>query len=179
MRLFIAVPFAPPVQAALAEAAGQLRGLAEKGRFVHQENLHLTLKFLGEVAPDRVPSLRDALARHLGGRPHFSLALGGVGAFGRRQPLRVVWLGLTGDVAALQRLQQTVEQAAQAAGFPAELRPFAPHVTLARDVSVAPAVLRQLVVPACRFRVTQVALMASAVSGGKRCYTSLARFLLV
>lgn len=179
MRLFIAVPFAPPVQEALAAVGRQLSDLAEKGRFVHKENLHLTLKFLGEVAPDRVAPLTAALARHVDGMPRFSLALGGLGTFGRHQPLRVVWLGLTGDLAALQHLYRTVEQAVQVAGFPAEQRPFTPHITLARDVAVEAAVLTRLSVPVCRFSATQVALMSSAVSGGRRRYTPLARFLLV
>ena len=179
MRLFVAGPFPPAVQETVAGVARQLGSLAEKGRFVHKDNLHLTLKFLGEVAPERVEPLTAALARHLDGMPRFTLALGGAGTFGHRQPRRVVWLGLTGDLAALRRLYQAVEQAAQGAGFPAEQRPFAAHITLARDVTVDAAVLTRLTVPDCRFSAAQVALMVSDVSGGRRRYTPRTRCLLV
>lgn len=179
MRLFIAVLFPPPVLETLAAVQQRLSGMAEKGRFVHKENLHLTLKFLGEVSPDKVAPLTAALARQVRDLPRFWLSCGGVGAFGRERPLRVVWLGLKGDLAALRRLYEAVEQAAHAAGFPPERRRFTPHVTLAREVAIDPAVLADVAVPTCRFAAEEVALLASDVQGGRRRYTPLARFLLV
>ena len=103
-------------------------------KWVRAENIHLSLKFLGEVADARVPELRAALQRAAGTRSEprpLALQIGGFGVFPDYDRPRVLWAGVTPD-AGLELLQHSVEQAFAPLGFPTEARPFRPHVTLAR-----------------------------------------------
>ena len=131
MRTFVAVEV-PPVS-------------ARPGR----NETHLTLKFLGEIDPARVPSLAGALREALRGVPAFSVTLEGVGAFPSSERPRVVWAGLTEGRDGVVGLAARVEAAAESAGFPRESRPFAPHVTLLRvrgprDLAAAHRLLGEL-----------------------------------
>ena len=103
---------------------------APKLRWVRPEGIHLTLKFLGNVEEHRVPSITDALAK---ATEAFELTIqpSGVGGFGGRR-IRVVWVGLEGDVERLAALATRVDEACGALGFERERRPFAAHLTLAR-----------------------------------------------
>src|SRR3546814_17977135 len=96
------------------------------------ENLHLTLRFIGEVDGRDAKDIDVALSGiHL---PRFAIALSGVGEFGDGRRLRSVWVGVEAS-AMLVRLHAKVEQAVQRAGQPPDQRKFKPHVTLARFTS--------------------------------------------
>jgi len=126
MRLFIAIEFPPEITERLSQAASSLppRGLA----LVKEENLHLTLKFLGEVEEDKLPSIISALE---GCRsPPFPVSVKGVGAFPSERSVRVVWAGVEGK--GLVELAGCVESALEKIGFQKEVRPFTGHITLAR-----------------------------------------------
>jgi len=101
---------------------------------VRAENIHLSLKFLGEVADAREPELHAALQRAAGTpsepRP-LTLQIGGFGVFPDYHRPRVLWAGMTPDPG-LELLQHSVEQSFAPLGFPTEARPFRPHVTVAR-----------------------------------------------
>ena len=111
-------------------------GLRQQGtgrlRWVRPEGIHLTLKFLGAVAPDLAQRVIDALAAAIVEPFTLDLRFDRVGSFGGRMRLRVIWVGLAGDVEELASLAATVEKALGPLGFPRESRPFAPHLTLAR-----------------------------------------------
>jgi 2'-5' RNA ligase len=96
---------------------------------VAPENLHLTLRFIGEVDGRDAEDIDAALSGIRFGR--FSLTLAGVGEFGDERRLRSLWVGVEPN-GMLERLQAKVEQAVQRAGQPPEKRKFKPHVTLAR-----------------------------------------------
>lgn len=139
MRLFIALNLPAPVREAVWSATAPLR---ERGgdfplRWVRPGGLHLTLKFLGEVAEDRGAAVESALAAAAGDeqgkRPPrgIPLSIGEFGAFPDARRPRVVWVGVAPDPA-LELLQHRVERAFGAIGFPVEGRPFRPHLTLAR-----------------------------------------------
>jgi 2'-5' RNA ligase len=101
-------------------------------KWVRPESMHLTLKFLGDVDPARVPEIEAALAAAAGAAPPFSLNARGIGVFpGMRKP-RVLWMGLEGQLDRLAALQAAVESELARVGFPAEERPFKAHLTLAR-----------------------------------------------
>jgi len=131
-RLFLGVE--PPagarraLEAHLREALGG-RGLP--GRAVAPANWHLTLRFLGETPPERRAALVRALEEADPG-PGFTLGFGGLGAFPRPARAAVLWLGVEEGTSALGALAGVAEAAAQRAGFPAETRPFSPHLTLSR-----------------------------------------------
>ena len=93
-------------------------------------NLHLTLRFLGNVEEGRLQALEGLLEAVQW--PTFELALDGVGAFGSGRYKRVLWLGIAGGAEPAAALASHVERACVAAGLPPEERPFRAHVTLAR-----------------------------------------------
>lgn len=131
MRLFIAVPFPPELRRAIHEAAAPLRAAGLPVRWVDPDGVHVTLKFLGEVAPDRLSEIIAALERACAGVRAFPLAVGGFGAFPTAERARVVWVGCEA-APPLELLQHGIERAFAELGFPIEGRPFRPHATLGR-----------------------------------------------
>jgi 2'-5' RNA ligase len=104
----------------------QMRGL----RWLPPDQIHLTMSFLGDVAVERIPLLKEALAKvHV---PSFFLPLKGVGSFNARGRPSVVWVGVGQRHPHLFALHKHVQDAVLQAGFDPDLRPFHPHVTVAR-----------------------------------------------
>lgn len=138
LRTFVALDLPQPVQAAIAVAQDHLResirgaGLAAAVRWSDVRGMHLTLRFLGETTPSQCETVVAGLHHVTQTVSPFSLTLGALGVFPKPAQPRVLWIGLGGDLAALTALQRAVETLAQAAGFAAETKPFAPHITLAR-----------------------------------------------
>jgi RNA 2',3'-cyclic 3'-phosphodiesterase len=124
MRLFVAIALPDRV----AEHLLLLQGGVPGARWSQREQLHLTLRFVGEVDGRDAAAIDDALVSIRA--PRFTMQLKGVGEFGGRNP-RALWAGVRDD-GALLHLQRKIESALQRIGFPAEERKFAPHITLAR-----------------------------------------------
>ena len=134
MREFLAIP----LPLGLRRAAGASRDvLAPQGdgwRFVREEGLHLTMRFLGEVDPSRRDVLDAAWREAASGMGLLALRLRGAALFPATGRPRVLWLGIEDETpdGSLAVLADRLERAARAQGFPPERRPFAAHVTLAR-----------------------------------------------
>jgi 2'-5' RNA ligase len=130
MRLFVALEIPPEVRDGLAALIREFRALAPRLKWVRAENLHLTLKFIGETERARLDAICAALAEV---RSTHVLELGvhGLGFFPDDQRSRVLWAGLRPPEHVAQ-LAAAIEAALAAVGFPREQRPFAPHLTLAR-----------------------------------------------
>ena len=132
MRAFVAVPLPEPARAALAQELARLQRTGARVGWVAPEHLHVTLLFLGSIFGAQVPALAGALdAAAKTGAP-FTLALAGLGYFGAPRSPRVLWAGLSDPEGRLAALQGDLTQRVGALGFPAEQRPFHPHVTLGR-----------------------------------------------
>lgn len=133
MRLFIAIPLPPDTHRALAAMQQRLRTCAEGGRYVPQQNFHITLHFIGEHADlQGAAAACDEAVRGI--RP-FLLRLGGYGSFARGGA-RTGYAALEGDLDELFRLHETLTAALAERGFPlggAQKR-LTPHITLARDL---------------------------------------------
>ena len=126
MRLFFALWPSEDARAKLAQlAAAAARDT--HGKPLPAEKLHVTLAFLGEVAPDRIDAARDAADRISG--TGFRLAIDRRGSF---HGARVAWAGCSSVPPELERLQSELATALRASGFPLEERRYTPHVTLAR-----------------------------------------------
>ncbi len=183
-RLFVACELPPEVRDALGGLQDSLRRAgAGRLRWARPEGIHVTLKFLGGVDERRLGEVTAALANaiepfELRVRP---AALGGFG--GAR--IRVVWVGLEGDVDGLAALAARIDGALAPLGFPREQRPFAAHLTLARvpdqastserrDLSALVSRYEPPALPSMTFR--QVSLMQSTLSPGGSVYTRLASF---
>jgi len=143
-------------------------------------NLHLTVKFLGAVAEDRIEAIAGALTGAVVGAAAFEAQIEGLGAFPSAARPRVVWAGVTAGAGAMGDLAGRVDEALAALGFAREARPFSPHVTLGRvrQPGRAPALteaLRGAVGrPFGRLRVARACLMRSELSPRGARYTELA-----
>jgi RNA 2',3'-cyclic 3'-phosphodiesterase len=131
MRLFAAVPVPEPAREQILKLLGKLREAGWPVRWVHDEGLHMTLKFFGEVAPERLDVIAEALHFAGHGAGTLALELGELGAFPSRNRPRVLWVGVQAP-AALELLQDRIERGCEAIGFPPEGAPFQPHITLGR-----------------------------------------------
>ena len=131
MRLFAAVPVSEPAREQILKLLGKLREAGWPVRWVHDEGLHMSLKFFGEVAPERLDVIAEALRFAAHGADALALELGELGAFPSRNRPRVLWVGVQAP-AALELLQDRIERGCEAIGFPPEGAPFQPHITLGR-----------------------------------------------
>jgi 2'-5' RNA ligase len=127
MRLFIAAELPEGEKRRLEKLR---EGIGDGFRSVPRENLHLTLKFLGEAPDARVVQVCDALKPLTW--PTLTLRTEGLAFFPPRGRINVVAARLGGDVERLRQLHADIESALQPLGFPRDARPFAPHVTLMR-----------------------------------------------
>jgi 2'-5' RNA ligase len=131
MRLFAALPIAEPARGEIAKLLARLRELGWPLRLVHDQGLHLTMKFFGEVPPERLEVIEEVVRGAVPGTGELALELGEVGAFPNANRPRILWVGLEAPPG-LELLQDRLERRAEAIGFPPEGSPFRPHVTLAR-----------------------------------------------
>lgn len=132
IRLFVAIPIPDQLRLRLTGLRGQIPG----ARWTPPENMHLTLRFVGELDEDAAEDVHDALSR-MTAEP-FDVQLSGVGHFESRGKVRALWAGVARNEA-LAHFQSRIEVACQRAGLAPESRRFHPHVTLARcrDTSLA------------------------------------------
>lgn len=132
-RSFVAIELPGEIRLKLAEVESRLKSSAPSGvKWVKPDNIHLTLKFLGSVAADRTGEIAGVLKEAAQSISPFQLEIKDGGAFPDLRRVQVVWVGVSGDLAKLGRLQQRIESNLACLGFTAETRPFAPHLTLAR-----------------------------------------------
>jgi 2'-5' RNA ligase len=125
VRLFVALGLPETLRLRLAA----LRGGVPGARWVKPENLHLSLRFIGEVENGAADDLDAALGNVAA--PAFEIAISGIGHYGKAEAARILWAGVEPN-GALDRLQAKIEACAVRAGLPPEQRRFSPHVTLAR-----------------------------------------------
>jgi len=130
VRLFIAIEIPENVRAAFASLLKDFRAIAPQLKWVRAENLHVTLKFLGETEPAKLAALQTALSILRSPDP-VDLEFRGLGFFPNEKRPRVFWAGMEASPN-LKTLAADVDQAAHCIGFPLEQRPFTPHLTLAR-----------------------------------------------
>jgi RNA 2',3'-cyclic 3'-phosphodiesterase len=178
-RLFVGVPLA---EAARAEIEARLRGALPEGvpgRAVPAANWHLTLRFLGATRADQLATIRERLrAADLGDA--FGVRFGGLGAFSRPRSARVLWIAVTEGADRLRELARMAEDAARAAGFAPEEKPYRPHLTISRiqpprDVTRAIERVPSLDVG---MRVGEVVVFRSHLGGGPARYEPVERFTL-
>lgn len=132
LRLFVALELPPHVRDALRDAQQALAVYDLAVRWVDPDGAHLTLKFLGAVAADKVEAVAAAMREAATGHAPFELHTTGVGAFPHTRQPRVVWLGIDGAMQQLRTLHQDVERLLAPLGYPTEQRAFNPHLTLGR-----------------------------------------------
>ena len=131
LRTFIAIPLPEAVQDKVDALLSDLRKADAAVRWVPARNLHLTLKFLGDVAEARLEELYVGIRMATEGIEPFRITLTGLGAFPNARRPRVLWIGM--DVPeAMQRLYENIEKDLSRLHFPKEKRRFSPHLTIGR-----------------------------------------------
>jgi 2'-5' RNA ligase len=187
LRLFVACEVPDDAKQAIGEVIDKLKAKSGKAvRWVNPEGVHVTLKFLGEVPVKRLPAIKLAIQEAVVGHQPFELELSNIGTFGGREGLRIMWVGVAGDVLRLEALVRAVNAALAVVGFEPERRPFRPHLTLGRvrdevstraraEIEVA---VGKMEVPPSSWRTTQVSLMRSRLTANGAHYEVLATFPL-
>ena len=131
MRVFVAVALEAALRKVVAELPPHLNSAAAF-RWVPSGNLHLTLKFLGEIAEERVPPVIGAAQEVAARATPFPITLGGVGAFPSPKRPQVVWVGVAQGADRLSALARDLDVTLSRVEFPKDSRPFRPHLTIAR-----------------------------------------------
>lgn len=187
IRAFIAVELPAEIQAQLEGVAKRLRAArATAVRWVAVQNIHLTLKFLGDTDPADLTRLGELLTPIAGQFPPVELSVGGLGSFPNNRQPRVIWVGVE-IPPQIKALQRSIEAAAEKIGCPREDRPFSPHLTLGRvqksasreeiaQISQALAAIQ--VGELGRFQATSFTLFRSDLRPSGSIYTPLAHFEL-
>jgi 2'-5' RNA ligase len=131
LRAFVAVEIEAEMRGRIVAVMRDLKGRLADARWAPEAQLHLTLRFLGDVSRQTVEALKPPLLRAACECPALEVTVQGLGTFPDRGSPRVLWLGMQVPEALLH-LQATVEAVVAALGLPREQRPFRPHLTLAR-----------------------------------------------
>ena len=133
-RLFVAIELPASLREGVRDHIDRLRDSVPDARasWAREENLHLTLKFLGETPVSKVEALSLAVERAAAQVSPFSAIVGGSGAFPPRGQPRVLWIGIDDSTGNLMKLYRSLEDECFQAGFSREERPFNPHLTVAR-----------------------------------------------
>lgn len=132
IRTFIAIEIPGNVIFKIRELQEGIKVYGLKIRWVRSENIHLTLKFLGDVEAVKIGEIAEAISKTVKGYTPISLKAKGVGVFPSIKRPRVLWVGLTGQLEVLLKLQKTLDENLKLLGFPGEKRPFKGHLTMGR-----------------------------------------------
>jgi len=188
LRTFIAIELPPDVKKEIASIQGRLKTAGHTFvKWVDPQSIHLTLKFLGDISPDIVTSLTEAVGKASAETSAFSLDISRLGVFPGFARPRVAWVGVSGEVKKLGQLQKRIDSALLPLGFKTETRSFNAHLTLARLRDWASPLDRQSfggMIEATRyesgssFEVDAISLMKSTLTPGGAIYNCLARVKL-
>lgn len=132
LRVFIAVPVPEALVIFLQNIQAQLKSSGMDVRWLAVKNIHLTLKFIGDIERSRVSAIAARMDATAGQFPPFTLEARGVGVFPNRRHARVFWVGLDGELDRLGNVQAALESGLEPVGFSKETRRFHPHLTIGR-----------------------------------------------
>jgi 2'-5' RNA ligase len=179
MRLFVGIDLPDQLKETLVSFQSELRQLGVKSFWKSQENFHLTLEFLGELEPGKVPGIFNTLIKGAAQIKPFLLKVVGLGAFPSLIRPRVLWTGIGGNLIELNKLQANLHHKLLEAGFILENRAFKSHITLASRPELPETNLANFKEKIFgEFLVSEFALIESKVIRGKRIYTAIEKIKL-
>lgn len=184
LRTFIAIELDAALQAALGRVQSRYKRQIDPRdvKWVAPENMHLTLKFLGDTPASRLSEIEAALQAACAAHAPFEISIEGRGCFPNFQRPRVIWVAVRDRGQALARLQADIERTVAPLGWPTEERGFSPHLTLGRvargasrdaEATIGRAVEKSVVEQIGVQRVAGVSLMRSDLQPSGPIYTRL------
>lgn len=184
-RVFCAIELPDTVRKAVLHRIAHLKEVVPdaKASWSRDANLHLTLKFLGEIPQTSVPNISTAASLAVAGIAPFSVRLEETGAFPREGPPRVLWIGINDFSGELGKLHSRLEDESMNAGFAGDNRPFHPHLTLARlrhprHARTLVAAHRELDFDPAEIAVSELLVIRSELSSEGSRYTVISRHAL-
>lgn len=183
LRAFIAIDIPPEIRQAISSQTASLRKETfHAARWVDVKNIHLTLKFLGEISGANLDLLTRTLRAECEQTAPFTVSVKGLGCFPNLRRPRVAWIGLAAPPK-LNRLQRQVESAAARLGYPPDDKPFSPHLTIGRvreqaspiELQTLRSLLEQTTIPSLgAFTIEEIHLYKSDLKPEGPDYTRLA-----
>lgn len=175
MRVFFAIEFNDDIKGYIKEIQNKVREYSTVGNFSHEENFHLTLKFIGEVGEDEIAKLKYCLDSAAGQTVPFSLKLDRLGVF-TKEARKIVWIGIKNEDKGLEKLYNTLDTILYDNGFQKDVKGYKPHITLSRETVFKAGFDEQLgkiKIASKEIKVDKVSLMESTRVNGKLKYNAI------
>jgi len=178
-RSFIAIPCPKQIQDVATEIQKELKTTLADVKWVSSEQIHLTLKFLGDVQTDKIDSIMALLQEQLIRFSSFEVELNAVGTFPNAHHPKILWLGLTDPQKTISAMVEILEDKLSSLGFKKETREFHPHMTIGRlrsnkNVRVLSEKLKKISIPlGIKQLVNEVVLFQSTLTSQGPIYTPL------
>lgn len=132
IRCFVAIEIPETIRTLLISAQEELRKYIRGASWVKRGNIHLTLKFLGDVAPNQISVIKNVIEQVTDTRSPFSMELGGIGAFPNLTRPRIIWAGVNTGTDEVAVIAREIDVGLSRHGYERDEKPFRPHLTLAR-----------------------------------------------
>jgi 2'-5' RNA ligase len=183
IRSFVCIEIPSPVSSQIEELQGQLASSRADVSWVKKTNVHLTLKFLGNISPYQVEDVCRSLSQITEQAAPLDLRIGGTGCFPNDRNPRIIWVGLVNSSPRLRELHSSIDRELSKLGFAGESRPFSPHLTIGRVKSRRNTVALAERLKTCEFRsepfaVDQIILMKSELKSSGAVYSPIRKFAL-
>ena len=179
IRCFVAIEIPETIQTLLTSAQEELREFVRGASWVKRENIHLTLKFLGDVVPNQISVIKNSIEQVTDTRSPFSMELGGIGAFPNLSRPRIIWAGVKTGADEVAAIAKDIDIRLGRHGYERNEKPFRPHLTLARlksrtDLKPLVDVFQQYdTISGARMIVKQVRIVQSQLRRSGAVYTPL------
>ena len=132
MRAFVAISLPEEIKKFLAQLQNELKATGADVKWVPPNNIHLTLKFLGEIDQEQIKSITTILKDVSESAKQFAITIGKTGAFPSINAARIIWVGVEKGADELKEIARLLEGKLQQLGFPKEEKPFSAHITIGR-----------------------------------------------
>ena len=132
LRTFIGIPLSPAAKEMLRKIQEDLQRFPIFVKWVDSSNIHLTLKFLGEITPQKLKSIQTIFPSLFKNSSSFEITITHLGAFPDVEKPRIIWAGISQNAERLTELAQKIENDLALFGFPKEDQEFTPHLTIGR-----------------------------------------------
>ena len=136
IRAFIAIPMPPRVRQRAVSIRERFSHCGAVISWVHEENVHLTIRFLGNVPEEKIESVQEGIRRAVAGTGPFRMEVEEIGVFPNIKYPRILWMGVREPTQTLIALENRISSEMEVLGFPREEKVFSPHITLGRIKSL-------------------------------------------